>query len=257
MIDTAVAAVASPFSIGQVVSRTFSVLGRHFLLFFGLAVLAILPSEFMAFVMQPGAGGLPFFGAAYWATFILSMLVSVIMSVLLSAVLTYGTVMDLSGRQASFGEALGVAVRLFFPLIGLAIISSFGVGFAFLLLIVPGLMLMTAWIVAVPVRVIEGTEVFDTFSRSAELTRGHRWSIFGLLVVYFIVAIVVSLIARPLLVGVSAAHIGGIAPLYFIVDGVIRTFTTVISATGVACLYYELRSSKEGIGPDQLASVFE
>lgn len=257
MTDTAIAAEAAPFSIGQVVSRLFSVIGRHFLLFLGLAVLAVLPSELLNFLIQPAAAGVAAFGASYWGTFIVTMLVSVILSVLLSAVLTYGTVMDLSGRRANFGEALGVAVRLFFPLLGLAFLYSFGIGLASMLLLVPGLMLMSAWAVAVPVRVVENTGVFYAFSRSAELTKGHRWAIFGLLVVYFVVATVIGLVTRPLLIGVSAAQVGSISPLYFIIDAAIRAVTSVIYATGVACLYYELRSSKEGIGPDQLASVFE
>jgi hypothetical protein len=43
---------------------------------------------------------------------------------------------------------------------------------------------------------------------------------------------------------------------YVVAASVLRIITTIISTVGIASLYYELRSSKEGIGPEQLASVF-
>lgn len=261
MTDAAIAVETPAFSMGEVVSRTFSVIGRHFLLFFGLALLASLPAVLLALLIRPvgktGAAAAMLLGSRYWITFAATMLVSMILSVLLSAVLTYGTVTDLNGRKPSFSDALATAVRLFFPLVAIAVISTVGFGLGLVALIVPGLMLITAWAVAVPVRVIENTRILDTFSRSAELTKGHRWAIFGLLVVYGAIVLVVSLVSRPVLLAASAAQIGGLPVVYTVADTVIRAVTSVISATGIACLYYELRVSKEGIGPDQLAAVFE
>jgi hypothetical protein len=44
---------------------------------------------------------------------------------------------------------------------------------------------------------------------------------------------------------------------YIALDSVVRIFTSMVSTAGVATIYYELRSVKEGVGPEQLASVFD
>ena len=262
MTDALVPVESSAFSIGQVVSRTFSVIGRHFVLFFGLSLVASLPTVLLAALTQPAAASgaaaaAMIFDGRYLMAFVGTTLTTVALSFLLSAVLTYGTVMDLNGRQVSVGEALNTALRIFFPLIAIAILYTLGIGLAFLALLIPGLMLMTAWAVAVPVRVIENTALLDTFSRSAELTKGHRWAIFGLLLAFGAIVLVVTVVSAPILGASAAARLGHLPLGYALVSTVIRAITAVISATGVACLYYELRVSKEGVGPNQLAAVFD
>ena len=125
------------------------------------------------------------------------------------------------------------------------------------LLIVPGFMLMTAWTVSVPVLVVEHKGILDSFSRSAELTRGHRWSIFGIIVVFYVCLFIVEFAARPFFGVAMVSRLSGMPVAYLLFNTLIGVITSVIAATGVACIYYELRTAKEGIGPEQLASVFE
>ena len=44
-----------------------------------------------------------------------------------------------------------------------------------------GLVLLTWWILIIPVIVLEGTRAGEAFSRSRELVRGHGWSVFGVI----------------------------------------------------------------------------
>ena len=53
----------------------------------------------------------------------------------------------------------------------------------FLLLIVPGLFLITIWSVIAPVIVVEKTRVLEAFGRSRELVRGHGWTVFGIVII--------------------------------------------------------------------------
>jgi hypothetical protein len=46
-------------------------------------------------------------------------------------------------------------------------------------------------------------------------------------------------------------------PAYGIVMLVITVASTLISYTGLAVIYYELRRLKEGVGPEALASIFD
>ena len=53
------------------------------------------------------------------------------------------------------------------------ILAGLGIAVGLVLLIVPGLILLTWWCLIVPVIVLEGKHVGDSFSRSRELVRGH------------------------------------------------------------------------------------
>ena len=90
------------------------------------------------------------------------------------------------GRRDSSIEQLfrGVA-PIVLPLIGLSILLGIGVGIEHVLIIVPGLFLLTIWSVAAPSLVIERKGVFAAFGRSRELVRGHGWQVFGVILVVF------------------------------------------------------------------------
>ncbi len=205
--------------------------------------------------MQVLSSATPFSGSALGLSFVSSIL-GIVLSFLLQAAITYATVMDLNGRRASFGEALSTGLRSVGPLFVIAIVYGIGVGLGLLLLIVPGLMLLAAWAVIVPSRVIENTPIMTTFSRSSELTRGHRWPIFGIYIVFYLGVAAIEYAARPFFGLAMTANVA-LAPGYFVVLAIVGTLTAVVAATGTACIYYELRSAKEGIGPEHLASVFE
>ena len=87
-------------------------------------------------------------------------------------------------------------------LIPAGVIAAVAIGIGLLLLIVPGLFLLTIWSMLGAVIVIEGRSAGESFGRSREIVRGNGWSVFGLLVVTFaIVAIasgVISLLFAPL-----------------------------------------------------------
>lgn len=244
------------FSIGGVVSRTAQVLGKHFALFLGLGVLAVIPNIIFANAMSATHSAGAQLGASHGFFILVTSLLSVALAFLLQAALAYATVRVLSEQPLGFNDALMTAVRAFFPLLGASIIFGLALVIAFMLLVVPGLMLMTAWAVAVPALVVERVGVFDSFKRSRLLTKGHRWSIFGLLLVYYLAVIILQLAMRPIF-GLSLGVTANLPIAYIVVNGFIQAVFAIVSATGIACLYFELRSAKEGIGPQQLASVFD
>lgn len=102
-----------------------------------------------------------------------------------------GMVVELVGhiqngrRDSSVGQLfLGVA-PVVLPLIGLSILWDFAIAIGFLLLVVPGLFLMTIWSVAAQALVIERRGVLTSFARSRELVRGHGWQVFSVILVVF------------------------------------------------------------------------
>jgi hypothetical protein len=252
------------FSIGDVASNTFAVIGRNFVPFAVLTFIAALPQVFLArqfaiAAVAPGGHVNPaaIFTASYWLTFTMTEFVSIVLSFILQAALTYSTFMDLSQKPISIVQALMVGLRAFFPLVAIGILFSLGVGFGFVLLLFPGLMLMTAWLVVIPAYIVERPGIIGAFGRSATLTRGHRWPIFGLMIVYSLAVAMIDFAARPLL-GLPLLSSTLAFPIgYWVFSTVLRIITMVISSTGTAVIYYLLRASKEGVGPAALASIFE
>ena len=100
-----------------------------------------------------------------------------------------------NGRaDLSISETLGrVRPRMNALAIG-GILASIGITIGFILLIVPGLILLTWWLLIVPVIVLEGRSATESFGRSRELVRGHGWNVFGLIVLTVVILIVAGII---------------------------------------------------------------
>jgi hypothetical protein len=120
------------------------------------------------------------------------------------------------------------------------VLAGLGIFLGLVLLIVPGLFLMTIWALIIPVIVLEQTSAGEAFGRSRELVRGYGWGVFGV-----IVLAILLLIAFSIVLGIV------LAPF----DEWIRSFlSNVISGTLTApfialtwtILYYRLRGAKEG-----------
>jgi hypothetical protein len=79
------------------------------------------------------------------------------------------------------------------------ILLGLAIGIGFLLLIVPGLVVLTLWIFVIPAIVLENRGVGESFGRSRELVRGNGWNVFGVIVLTFILLLGVSIAIRLIL----------------------------------------------------------
>ena len=254
---TTAEAVSSRFEMGRVVSRTFGVLGRNFVVFALLSlVVAGIPVALVNYFSEVGAAGSPY--DAHLGSAIMN-LISLLASCVLQAALIHGTISDLNGRKAVFGDSLGTGMRFLLPVLGVSILTGIAVVLGFVLLIIPGVLMSLAWCVNVPVVVVERKGVTATFSRSADLTRGSRWPILGLIIAYILVAFVIDIVGVAAARGFSAGGLlaTGFNPVEWVVMTVVQVAQALIGAAGIASIYYELRSNKEGVSAHQLASVFD
>jgi hypothetical protein len=96
----------------------------------------------------------------------------------------------------SIGETYAAVQPRLPALIVAGILAALGIGIGFLLLIVPGLILLTFWSMLVPVIVIEGSSAGDSFKRSFDVVRGHGWPVFGLILITFITVAIASGLIR-------------------------------------------------------------
>jgi hypothetical protein len=257
------------FEMGRVISGTFEVIGRNFVPFTLLALLlGGLPNLLVGLFQLRFVGERSTFQPDWIGGTLAGGLIMLAAAFVLQAAIVHATVTDLNGRRVVLGDSLKVGLRNCLPLIGLAILTGLAVAIGLMLLIIPGLILMVVWSVAVPAKVVEKIGVFDAFTRSRDLTRGRRWPIFGLFVLYAIAAWVLSALVIAafapfaLAKGLPTAETMGdftssIGIVQLIADPLVATITTLVSTAGLATLYSELRGSREGVGPEALASVFD
>jgi hypothetical protein len=235
------------FRVGRVFGRTSSVLGRNFLTFFAISVVASLPTILITPV-SPGDTTDPLRNLG-WA--LSGLFLMMVLGTLSQAIVLYGAFQDMRGRRVDLAESVRVGLRQFFPIMGLAFSVTFLGMLGFLLLVVPGLMWFTRWFVATPACVVEHLGVSASMRRSAQLTKGHRWKIFGLLVLLIVADVAVD---KAIELGLTAVA-GGIPALIgrMIWIGVWGAFYAIFAVV----TYRDLRVAKEGVDTEQIAAVFE
>jgi hypothetical protein len=241
--------------IGRVISETFAVLGRNFSTFAVLAVILVgIPAISVGFLQMNFLKA----GSLFSLSTVLGGIVAAVASLILQGAIIYATISDMNGRRASVPESLGVGLRSALPVLGVGIVMYLGIMAGTVLLIVPGLMLMTAWIVCVPVVIAERGSLGRVFGRSAALTKGNRWRILGLALLFFVAIIIVEAVTGMLGNASRLAAGGGIPRLQALITApLLSVASTLLGAIGIATMYAELRRLKDGVGPEGLAAIFD
>ena len=245
---TDIAMEAGTFRLADVFSKAFAIYGRRFAPFIILTVIASIP-DYIAVLTLGGPTGratADSFGAGQAVL----VLVNMATKSLASAAVIYGVVQELRGRAFSISDSIRIALGRILPILGVTICATIAVGLGAVLLVVPGLMLLCRYYVATPVCVAEQTGVFESLGRSAFLTKGYRWQVFGVIMLLGVVGIILGAI-----VGAVFAMTGSIGFLVATqaLGAVVGSFYGVI----VSVFYYELRVAKEGVDIDKIASVFD
>lgn len=133
---------------------------------------------------------------------LLSFIVAFVGSLLVQGALAKAIEDLMDGRtDMGFGETLAAA-RPYLGRIAIAsVLAGIGIVLGLVLLIVPGLVLLTWWSLIVPVIVFEDSGAVDSLGRSRELVRGWGLQVFGifLLMILLLIAfgIVLGLVLLP------------------------------------------------------------
>ncbi|MFN2470167.1 MAG: hypothetical protein ABR583_04105 [Gaiellaceae bacterium] len=89
----------------------------------------------------------------------------------------------------SVGETLNRVGPRVATLGAAGLLAGLAIFVGLLLLLVPGLYLLTIWSVISPVIVLEKAGVFESFGRSRQLVSGHGWQVFGVIALSFVIVI--------------------------------------------------------------------
>jgi hypothetical protein len=253
------------FRIGGVLSKTFSVYWRQFWRFLLLGLIPLIPALIFGMIYGSLAafhqvGVATHSGAANGLT-----AAQVLLQFSAQGAAIYGTFQTLQGQPFTLGQSLTIGFRRLLVMLGVVILAGLAGFFAALLFVIPGIIVGCMLYVALPASIIEKRGVFGSLSRSAALTKGHRWAIFGLWLLIGAVALVFVLLIMIPLVGTlghrpqeaSAVTLGLVGLSAVVLALVIQVFVSIFAIVLVTVVYRDLRAVKEGIGPEGLATVFD
>ncbi len=209
--------------VGSVYRRVFEIYGSQFMTLFIGALLVNLVTAIAAVFVTGVIGAL------------LLLVVALVLGTLYAGMVVK-LVQDLEDgrRDSSVGELLSSVTPVVAPLIGVSFLAAIGIGIGFVLIIVPGLFLLTIWAVIAPVVVVERAGV-GAFGRSRELVKGNGWTVFGCIVVGFLLTFVANLVATAI-----ANAIGGDVGL-FIGNWLLPALVAPVTALVASVIYFSLR----------------
>lgn len=137
-------------------------------------------------------------------------------------------------RDASVSQLFGSVGPVALPLFLASLLVGIAVAVGLILLIVPGLFLLTIWAVVAPVVVLEQRGVLGSISRSQELVKGNGWGVFGVIVIVFLITAGVGIL-------VGAIVGGGNDVVRAVVGWLLNVLLAPVAALATSVLYFELR----------------
>lgn len=264
------AATPAPFSAGMVIIGSCQIFLRNFVTFVPL-VIAIHLILLLAPIPDYSDLTVPLDQKDWWRYAVQQLLQAIVYG-LTGAMAIFGPIRNLQGQKASIVDAFR-GLRLALPVIGAAILCYLlyvaievaqsalaahanAALAAQLALIVLSLVLLLMWWVSAPAIVIERKSIFAALMRSAQLTKGRRWSIFGILALTMIL-LFVTFMALAWGGSVTALELGtmpsftAIGMASFAISALFSLFFAILSTVS----YYYLRVEKEATGAEEINSV--
>jgi hypothetical protein len=186
--------------VGRVFERIFRIYRGQFALLIGGALALFVPVAIVNGLLYDQGG------------FLLSLVANAI--ALVASYLYQGMVVEaardiLDGRRdQTIGGLFSAAGDVVGALLVAGILAGIAIAIGFVLLIVPGLFLITIWAVIVPVIVIERVGALASFGRSRALVKGNGWQVFGVLVVLFVGAFLVQILIAAIIGGIADSVLG-------------------------------------------------
>jgi hypothetical protein len=254
-------AVLRPLAFGEMLDQAFGLFRR---LFTPLLVISLVTNAIPSLlsIASTVAGDRTTEGLLLG---IASMILSVIGAAIGTGASTFLVSDYLLGRPTDTQSALSRAWPRLGALVACSILFGFLVGLGIILLIVPGLIILSGLVLAFTVVTVENATGSDSLGRSWELTKGFKWRIFGLLCVFG--AIFYGLIIGATVIGTFGLGLAGdfasdpndksIAVLLTVIITVAKIFVYPVLYCMVVTAYYDLRVRKDGLDLELLATTME
>src|SRR5215211_2879596 len=228
-------------AIGDVLRDAWELYKRFLLQFFLTAFFVFVVLDLVSALADAAAGDSA--GAAFlWG--LISLVVGIVGYFWVQGALVE-LVRDVRDGRAdrTVGETFKAVQPRLPALISAGLLAGLGILVGLILLVVPGLYLLTIWSMIVPVIVFEGRSAGESFSRSREVVRGRGWSVFGLIVVVFLLIAIASAIIRLIFAPLPEFLETWLGSL------IAHSLTVPFAAAALATAYFHLTASQPEAEP--------
>jgi hypothetical protein len=215
--------------VGDILNEAFDLYKREWLHLIGIAFVFYIVGSSITLVLTIFFGRWGAFGGA------IVLLIGIFW---LTGALVEAVADIRDGRKdMTVGETFTRVWPRLWPLLGASILAGLGIALGLAALIVPGLILLTWWALIPPAIVLEKRGVFDSFGRSRELVRGEGWSVFGVLIITYLLTSVISGVIRGIFTPIPD-YLG-----QYIADVIGGTVVAPFSALAITLMYFRLAGS--------------
>ena len=173
---------------GAIVRDAWELYKAHWRTFMPLALVVYLILGIVSLVLVVLLG---------WIGAIIGALISIVGFFWLQGALVEAVQDVRDGRQdLSLGETFARVQPRLPAIIPAGLIAGIAIALCFvtIILIPLGLFLLTIWALIIPVIVLEGKSAGESLGRSRELVKGHGWSVFGVIVITIVAAIIANIL---------------------------------------------------------------
>lgn len=213
-----------------VLSEAWELYKRHWNHLLPIAFIVYLLTALLTALLTGAAGA---FGA------LLAGVISIVGLFWVQGALVRATEDIRDGRaDMSLGDTYNSVKPKLGAITGAGLLAGLGIGLGLLLLIIPGLILLTLWVVIIPVIVLENAAAMESFGRSSALVKGYAMNVFGVIVLTFLILIGVGIVLGLLLAFFPDAVQG------FLSNVISGTITAPFIVLVWTLLYYRLRDAK-------------
>lgn len=242
------------FSVGYVLKTTFSVWLKNLVAFLLISFIVCIPMlVWVGFFLTKD--GIYDKDLDTYRT--VTSLITWVLTPVATGAITYGVIQQLRGQSAGVVECLARGLGRLGPVLLVGLAAGLLIGLGTLACVVPGIILMCMFYVAVPAAVMEpGIGVGGAMSRSRDLTDGLKWQVFGIVLVLWLLSLAVGMVMLfGFLGGPEADSISSLRS-FLLATTLLNVVTISLAAVAAAVTYHAIRTDREGIDIDELAAIF-
>jgi hypothetical protein len=247
---TQVGSAARPLAVRGLVADSFRLLKDHFGVLFVLALAPALIEEAVFLATMPSAP--PDAAPEITSGLVFAAVASGIVSQIVVALVVLASIDAVVGRSRRLGAYVGVVMANLLPLLVLGTLLSIAAGIAALFFLIPGIYVYAQFLVWLPALLIE-RKGMGALSRAQALTRGHRWSLVGGLLLLLMAFLAAILLLGPLLAQVPTLAGGVVAAL---IASAVSAFSYAIIGIFVALVFLRLRFLEDATPAENIAASF-
>jgi hypothetical protein len=251
-----------PRGIGEILSTAFDIYKNNVATLLLLIAVVVVPLSFIGALItevaasptestveilgQPVTTSEPRTLAVLIAATVIAVAIGVIIWAISEAAILRGAAQATIGDPVDIEASYRWGLRRFGSVLLVALLVGLAVAIGFVLLIIPGLILIVLLSVSIPALVVENLRGTEAMKRSWNLVSGHFWHA---LAVILIAAIITGIVG-----GLIGALGGDNWVVRWIFSAIAQIVTVPFTAIVSVVLYFDLRARREALSADKLRS---